>query len=81
MVVKYSEGPLNIPTLYVPRPNKIYPIRDFWFENIPSGNPDPNENNPLLMLDEIELNESLPRKRKKVKQFAEFETMTTFWHH
>jgi hypothetical protein len=23
----------------IARPSKIYPNRDFWFENIPSGNP------------------------------------------
>jgi hypothetical protein len=31
MAIKYS----NIVT----RPSKIYPNRDFWSENIPSGNP------------------------------------------
>jgi hypothetical protein len=31
---------LNLPTLTIPRPSKISPYRDFWFENIPSGNPD-----------------------------------------
>jgi hypothetical protein len=30
----------KIPILSIPRPSKIYPIRDFWFENIPSGNTD-----------------------------------------
>jgi hypothetical protein len=25
--------------IYQQRPSKIYPNRDFWFENIPSGNP------------------------------------------
>jgi hypothetical protein len=28
-----------MPTFSIPRPSKIYPNRDFWFENIPSGNP------------------------------------------
>jgi hypothetical protein len=28
----------KIPILYIPRPSKIYPNRDFWFENKPSGN-------------------------------------------
>jgi hypothetical protein len=23
----------------MPRPSKIYPDKDFWFEKIPSGNP------------------------------------------
>jgi hypothetical protein len=36
MVVKYSKWPQNIPTY---KASKIYPNRDFWFENIPSGNP------------------------------------------
>jgi hypothetical protein len=31
---------LHIPTSSVARPSKIYPNWDFWFENIPSGNPD-----------------------------------------
>jgi hypothetical protein len=31
--------PLNIPTSSVVRLSKIYPKWDFWFENIPSGNP------------------------------------------
>jgi hypothetical protein len=30
----------NIPTFYIPRPTKIYPKLDFWFENKPSGNPE-----------------------------------------
>jgi hypothetical protein len=30
--VIYSK--LAIPTLSIPRPSKIYPNRDFWFENI-----------------------------------------------
>jgi hypothetical protein len=29
----------NIPTSSIARPSKIYPNLDFWFENIPSGNP------------------------------------------
>jgi hypothetical protein len=28
----------NIPTSSIARPSKIYPNRDFWFENISSGN-------------------------------------------
>jgi hypothetical protein len=38
IVVKYSKWPQNI--LSFPRHSKIYPNIDFWFENIPSGNPD-----------------------------------------
>jgi hypothetical protein len=26
-------------TYFIARPSKIYPNRDFWFENMPSGNP------------------------------------------
>jgi predicted metalloenzyme YecM len=37
--IKYSTWPNNIPTLPIPRPSKIYPNLDFWFENMPSGNP------------------------------------------
>jgi hypothetical protein len=29
-----------MPGLFIARPSKIYPNRDFWFENKPSGNPD-----------------------------------------
>jgi hypothetical protein len=29
----------NIPTSSIARPSKNYPNLDFWFENIPSGNP------------------------------------------
>jgi hypothetical protein len=43
MYIKWS---LNIPTgqkilltFYIPRPFKIYPYWEFWYENIPSGNP------------------------------------------
>jgi hypothetical protein len=39
MVEKYSKWPQNIQKLSIPRPSKIYPSSDFWFENIPSGNP------------------------------------------
>jgi hypothetical protein len=31
-----------IPTFVIPRPSKIYPNCDFWYENIPSGNPGSN---------------------------------------
>jgi hypothetical protein len=29
----------NTPTFSILKPSKIYPNWDFWFENIPSGNP------------------------------------------
>jgi hypothetical protein len=35
----YSKFPWNIPTFSIPRSSKIYPNWDFWFENMPSGNP------------------------------------------
>jgi hypothetical protein len=34
-VVKYSKYIKQ----YIPRSSKIYPNRDFWFENMPSANP------------------------------------------
>jgi hypothetical protein len=37
--VIYSKWPKNKPNFSIPRPSKIYPNWDFWFENIPSGNP------------------------------------------
>jgi hypothetical protein len=39
--VKCSQWPSNISTFSHPRPSKIYPNWDFWFENKPSGNPGP----------------------------------------
>jgi hypothetical protein len=47
MSIKYTEYPLkrpNVHKIYLPyifhsKPSKIYPNLDFWFENIPSGNP------------------------------------------
>jgi hypothetical protein len=38
MAVIYSKRPKNLPTFSISRLSKIYPDRDFWFENIPSGN-------------------------------------------
>jgi hypothetical protein len=35
----YYKCPQNIPNFSIPRPSKIYPNRDFLFENVPSGNP------------------------------------------
>jgi hypothetical protein len=34
MFIKYK-------TFSIPRPFKMYPNWEFWFENKPSGNPDP----------------------------------------
>jgi hypothetical protein len=39
MVGKLTKLPQNIPTSSIVRPSKIYPNWNFWFENIPSGNP------------------------------------------
>jgi hypothetical protein len=39
MAVKQTKWPQNIPTSSIVRPFKIYPNWDFWFENMPSGNP------------------------------------------
>jgi hypothetical protein len=35
-------------TSSIARPSKIYPNLDFWFENKPSGNPAPKDNNSGL---------------------------------
>jgi hypothetical protein len=39
MAIIYSKWVKNIPTNSITRPSKIYPNWDFWYENIPSGNP------------------------------------------
>jgi hypothetical protein len=39
MFIIYSKWPLNIPIFSISRTSKNYPKWDFWFENIPSGNP------------------------------------------
>jgi hypothetical protein len=39
--LKYSKWSYNIPIFSIPRPSKIYTNKDFWYENKPSGNPDP----------------------------------------
>jgi hypothetical protein len=33
MAVRYTKWPLNRPPPSFSRPSKIYPNRDFWFEN------------------------------------------------
>jgi hypothetical protein len=40
MAVKIPNGNKNLPKLSIPRPSKIYPNLDIWYENIPSGNTD-----------------------------------------
>jgi hypothetical protein len=39
MALKYSKWLKSITIFYIPRPSKIYPNLDFWFENKPLGNP------------------------------------------
>jgi hypothetical protein len=39
LAILYSKCALNIPTISILRPLKIYPNWDFWFENIRSGIP------------------------------------------
>jgi hypothetical protein len=39
MAGKWTKWPKNIPISSIARSSKIYPNCDFWFENIPSGNP------------------------------------------
>jgi hypothetical protein len=39
---KWTKCPSNIPTSSIARPSQIYPTLDFWFDNKPSGNPDPD---------------------------------------
>jgi hypothetical protein len=43
MAVIYFKWPHNVPTFSIPRPSKIDPNWDFWYENMPSGNPDADE--------------------------------------
>jgi predicted secreted protein len=38
--ITHAKWPKNIQIFSIPRPSKIYLNWDFWFENIPSGNPD-----------------------------------------
>jgi hypothetical protein len=35
----FSTYKMHIPTFSIVRPSKMYPNLDFWFENLPSGNP------------------------------------------
>jgi hypothetical protein len=39
MAIKYPKLSKNITTFSIPRPSKIDPNWDIWFENKPSGNP------------------------------------------
>jgi hypothetical protein len=41
LAAKLDKVAIKIPTSAVERPSKIYPNYDFWFENMPSGNPGP----------------------------------------
>jgi hypothetical protein len=57
MATLYSKWALNVATFSIPKPSKSYPKCNFWFENIPSGNPDMNVN-------QLTKNE----RRKKLKE-------------
>jgi hypothetical protein len=39
--LKIIQGAMKHASILIRRPSKIYPIWDFWFENIPSGNTAP----------------------------------------
>jgi hypothetical protein len=39
IALKFPTGHFCIPTFSIPRPSKIYHNCDFWFENMPFGNP------------------------------------------
>jgi hypothetical protein len=42
IAIKYSmESDANLQRFSILSPSKIFPKSDFWFENIPSGNPGP----------------------------------------
>jgi hypothetical protein len=45
-----SNGDINIPTSSSARPSKIFPNWDFWFENMPSGNPDFSTQEEVLVM-------------------------------
>jgi hypothetical protein len=43
LVIKYTTWPLNLPIFYIPRLSKICRKKwNFWFANLPSGNPGEN---------------------------------------
>jgi hypothetical protein len=59
MATKYTKWPQRIPNgrqMAIKYNNIIYPNWDFWFENMPSGNPGPND---------IEKNKYLKSQRLK----------------
>jgi hypothetical protein len=35
----FYKWPYNLTTFYIRRPSEIHPNGDFWYENVPSGNP------------------------------------------
>jgi hypothetical protein len=39
MAIKCTKWSYNLPTYSILRPSKIYQNWDFWFENVPFGNP------------------------------------------
>jgi hypothetical protein len=39
--LKIDQMDVKYTNISIAKPSKISPNRDFWFENIPSGNPDP----------------------------------------
>jgi hypothetical protein len=39
MIIKCTKWPIILPKFSTPRPSKIDQNCDFWYENIPSGNP------------------------------------------
>jgi hypothetical protein len=54
------------------RPSKIYPNRDFWFENKPSGNPDTDPNGASV--NEI-VSEHSSRKKVDLRLSASMDCM------
>jgi hypothetical protein len=41
LTIKKHKMAIKLPTSSIARPTKTYPKRDFWFENVLSGNTDP----------------------------------------
>jgi hypothetical protein len=39
IAIKWTKWTYNMATSLIARPSKIFPNRDFWFENMISGNP------------------------------------------